>query len=97
GDARDAVGLRDRRPAPGGGRRLRRGGDRARAAARLRARRDGDALRAGALRGDEEECRARAEEAISRGLADGVGWAVVMGRLAIAELELGLGNPAEAI
>jgi DNA-binding CsgD family transcriptional regulator len=50
-----------------------------------------------ALRGNEEECRAAAEEAIGRGLASGIGWATMMARLALAELELGLGNPREAI
>jgi DNA-binding CsgD family transcriptional regulator len=50
-----------------------------------------------AMRGREDECRRYADEAIARGLANGVGWAVIMARLGLAELELGLGNPREAI
>jgi DNA-binding CsgD family transcriptional regulator len=53
--------------------------------------------RIAAFRGREEECRESAEAAMRRGVANGVGWAMVNARLALAELELGLGNAREAI
>lgn len=53
--------------------------------------------RIAAQRGHEEECRELAELAIRRSIAAGVGWATDQARLALAELELGLGNPSEAI
>jgi DNA-binding CsgD family transcriptional regulator len=53
--------------------------------------------RVAAFQGHEEECRASAEEAMRRGIANGVGWATFVARLALAELELGLGNPRETI
>ena len=57
------------------------------------------ALRAriAALQGREHDCREDAAEAIRRSLANGIGWATLNSRLALAELELGLGNPAEAL
>jgi DNA-binding CsgD family transcriptional regulator len=53
--------------------------------------------RVAAFQGHEEECRASAGEAMRRGIANGVGWATFVARLALAELELGLGNAREAI
>jgi DNA-binding CsgD family transcriptional regulator len=53
--------------------------------------------RIAALHGDEDACRANAEEALRRSVVNGVGWATTNARLALAELELGLGNPREAI
>jgi DNA-binding CsgD family transcriptional regulator len=53
--------------------------------------------RIAALQGDEEACRESAEAALRRSVANGIGWATKNARLALAELELGLGNPREAI
>jgi DNA-binding CsgD family transcriptional regulator len=53
--------------------------------------------RIAAFQGREEECRESAEAAMRRAVANGVGWAMVNARLALAELELGLGNAREAI
>jgi DNA-binding CsgD family transcriptional regulator len=53
--------------------------------------------RVAAFQGHEDECRASAEEAMRRSIANGVGWATYVARVALAELELGLGNPREAI
>jgi DNA-binding CsgD family transcriptional regulator len=50
-----------------------------------------------ALLGQEEECRECAAAARHLGLAARVGWAVSEAHLALGELELGLGNAAEAI
>jgi len=50
-----------------------------------------------ALQGREAECRELCAAALQRGLARGLGWAVALGRGALAGLELGLGNPREAI
>jgi DNA-binding CsgD family transcriptional regulator len=50
-----------------------------------------------AQQGVEEECRELAESAMQRSLAKGLGWATVHARLALAELELGLGNVREAL
>jgi DNA-binding CsgD family transcriptional regulator len=50
-----------------------------------------------ALQGREDECRELAGEAMRRSLAKGLGWATIHARLALAELELGLGNLREAI
>jgi DNA-binding CsgD family transcriptional regulator len=50
-----------------------------------------------ALMGREQECRDCAATARRRGLAAGLGWAVSESYLALAELELGLGNAAGAI
>ena len=57
------------------------------------------ALRAriAALQGREEDCREDAAEAMRRSLANGIGWATLNSRLAVAELELGLGNAAGAL
>jgi DNA-binding CsgD family transcriptional regulator len=57
------------------------------------------ALRAriAALQGREQDCRDDAAEAMRRSLANGIGWATINARLALGELELGLGNPAEAL
>ncbi len=57
------------------------------------------ALRAriAALQGRENDCREDAAEAMRRSLANGIGWATLNARLALGELELGLGNPGEAI
>jgi DNA-binding CsgD family transcriptional regulator len=53
--------------------------------------------RIAALQGDEDACRESAEAALRRSVANGIGWATKNARLALAELELGLGNPREAI
>src|SRR6185503_7647628 len=53
--------------------------------------------RVAALQGREDECREVAEVAMRRSLANGIGWATKNSRIALAELELGLGNPREAI
>ena len=50
-----------------------------------------------AQRGREDECRELAATAMQRGLATGLGWATEHARLALAELELALGNPQEAL
>jgi DNA-binding CsgD family transcriptional regulator len=50
-----------------------------------------------AQRGREEECRELAATAMQRSLATGLGWATEHARLALAELELALGNPQEAL
>jgi DNA-binding CsgD family transcriptional regulator len=50
-----------------------------------------------ALHGDADACREHAEQALRRSVRNGVGWATTNARLALAELELGLGNPREAI
>ena len=50
-----------------------------------------------ALQNREDECRQLAGEAMRRGLAKGLGWATMHAHLALAELELALGNPREAI
>jgi DNA-binding CsgD family transcriptional regulator/tetratricopeptide (TPR) repeat protein len=57
------------------------------------------ALRAriAALQGREDAAREDAAEAMRRSLANGIGWATINARLALAELELGLGNAAEAL
>ncbi|PWU24098.1 MAG: hypothetical protein C5B48_07495 [Candidatus Rokuibacteriota bacterium] len=53
------------------------------------------ALRArlAAMRGDEDECRETAQAAMQRSLVNGIGWATKNAHMALAELELGLGNP----
>jgi DNA-binding CsgD family transcriptional regulator len=53
--------------------------------------------RIAAFQGDAEACRETAEAAMRRGIANGVGWAIINSRVALAELELGLGNAREAI
>ena len=53
--------------------------------------------RIAALHGDADACRESAEDALRRSVRNGVGWATTNARLALAELELGLGNPREAI
>jgi DNA-binding CsgD family transcriptional regulator len=53
--------------------------------------------RIAAFHGREEECRESAEAATRRAIANGVGWAIINSRLALAELEVGLGNAREAI
>ena len=53
--------------------------------------------RVAALQGREEECREIAEVAMRRSLAKGIGWATKNACIALAELELGLGNPQLAI
>jgi DNA-binding CsgD family transcriptional regulator/tetratricopeptide (TPR) repeat protein len=50
-----------------------------------------------AQQGRETECRELAESAMQRSLAKGLGWATVHARLALAELELGVGNLGEAL
>jgi DNA-binding CsgD family transcriptional regulator len=53
--------------------------------------------RIAALQGDAEACRESAREALRRSVVNGIGWATTNARLALAELELGLGDPREAI
>jgi DNA-binding CsgD family transcriptional regulator len=53
--------------------------------------------RVAARQGREAECRADAEAAIRRSLAVGLLWVTEQARLALAELELALGNAAEAL
>jgi len=53
--------------------------------------------RVAAFQGREAECREDVEAAMRRGIASGLGWATRTARLALAELEHGLGNAAEAI
>jgi DNA-binding CsgD family transcriptional regulator len=53
--------------------------------------------RVAAFEGREADCREDAEAAIRRAIANGLGWATRNARLALAELELGLGNAREAI
>jgi ATP/maltotriose-dependent transcriptional regulator MalT len=57
------------------------------------------ALRAriSAVRGDEPGCRRLAETALRRSMAVDLAWAAEFARLALAELELGLGNPQAAL
>jgi DNA-binding CsgD family transcriptional regulator len=50
-----------------------------------------------ALQGDEEGCREVADDALRRSVANGIGWAHRNARLALAELELGLGDPRAAL
>lgn len=49
------------------------------------------------LQGRQESCREDAEAAMRRSLANGVGWATLNARLALVELELGLGNAQESL
>ncbi len=53
--------------------------------------------RIAALHGDADACREHAQQALRRSVRNGIGWATTNARLALAELELGLGNPREAI
>jgi DNA-binding CsgD family transcriptional regulator len=53
--------------------------------------------RIAALHGDADACREHADAALRRSVRNGVGWATTNARLALAELELGLGNPREAL
>jgi DNA-binding CsgD family transcriptional regulator/tetratricopeptide (TPR) repeat protein len=53
--------------------------------------------RIAAFEGRETDCRQDAEVAIRRGIANGLGWATCNARLALAELEAGLGNAREAL
>lgn len=53
--------------------------------------------RVAALRGREQECRECADAALQRGTANGVGFAVTGARIALAELELGMGKASEAM
>jgi DNA-binding CsgD family transcriptional regulator/tetratricopeptide (TPR) repeat protein len=50
-----------------------------------------------AQQGREAECRELAREAMQRSLAKGLGWATQHARVALGELELGLGNLHEAL
>ena len=50
--------------------------------------------RIAALHGDADACREHAGDALRRSVRNGVGWATTNARLALAELELGLGRPA---
>ena len=50
-----------------------------------------------ALQGREEDCRACAERALRHGTANELGLWTTAARRALAELELGLGNPREAL
>jgi DNA-binding CsgD family transcriptional regulator len=53
--------------------------------------------RIAALHGDADACREHAADALRRSVRNGIGWATTNARLALAELELGLGDPREAI
>ena len=53
--------------------------------------------RIAALQGREEACREDAATAMRRALAGGVGWATNNARVALAELELGMGDPRETL
>jgi DNA-binding CsgD family transcriptional regulator/tetratricopeptide (TPR) repeat protein len=53
--------------------------------------------RVAALQGREESCREDAEAALRQSLANGIGWATLNAHLALADLELGLGNAREAL
>jgi DNA-binding CsgD family transcriptional regulator len=53
--------------------------------------------RIAAFRGREADCRQDVEMAMRRSVATGVGWAAKNARLALAELELSVGNAREAI
>ncbi len=53
--------------------------------------------RVAALLGQDEECRQSAEAALKRAAANGVGWAATGARVALAQLELSLGNASEAM
>jgi DNA-binding CsgD family transcriptional regulator len=53
--------------------------------------------RVAAFEGRETDCRHDAEAALQRGIVNGLGWATGNARLALAELELGLGDAREAI
>jgi DNA-binding CsgD family transcriptional regulator/tetratricopeptide (TPR) repeat protein len=53
--------------------------------------------RAAAAYGREQECREAAEAALRRSLATDLDYAREQARLALGELELGLGNPREAL
>jgi DNA-binding CsgD family transcriptional regulator len=53
--------------------------------------------RIAAIRGDEPRCREGAEAAMRSALANGVGWVVNNSRVALAELEVGAGDPREAL
>jgi DNA-binding CsgD family transcriptional regulator len=53
--------------------------------------------RIAAQRGQEDECRELAETAMQRSLAVGLAWVTEQARLALAELELALGNPQETL
>ena len=50
-----------------------------------------------ALRGDEEECRARARESLAVGVPRRLGLAVALATEALGLLDLGLGRPVEAL
>ena len=50
-----------------------------------------------AVQGDEQGCRETAQAALRRSVDNGIGWATKNARLALAELELGLGHPREAL
>jgi signal transduction histidine kinase len=50
-----------------------------------------------ALQGREQDCRERAESALRHGTANELGLWTTAARRALAELELGLGNPHEAL
>jgi DNA-binding CsgD family transcriptional regulator len=53
--------------------------------------------RVAAFRGDEAECRSRAEEALRGCLEHGLGFFAAVARMALAELELSLGHLEEAL
>ncbi|MET0513675.1 MAG: AAA family ATPase [Thermoleophilaceae bacterium] len=53
--------------------------------------------RVAALQGREDECRQCVEAALTHGIANGLGWATTIARLALAELELGLGDSHKAL
>lgn len=53
--------------------------------------------RVAAVQGREDACRADGEEALRAALAQGLGWATLNVRLALGELELGLGNARAAV
>jgi DNA-binding CsgD family transcriptional regulator len=53
--------------------------------------------RVAALQGREADCREAAEGAMRYSLPNGIGWATNNARVALAELELVLGNPRETV
>ena len=56
-----------------------------------------DLARVDALRGREAACREHASDALGRALANGLNPGTNVARLALAELELGLGRPRDAL
>jgi DNA-binding CsgD family transcriptional regulator len=50
-----------------------------------------------AVQGDAQRCREVAQDALRRSVANGIGWATKNAHLALAELELGVGDPRAAL